>query len=59
MGPDMEKEIPLEAIKSTLLQLKSINPTVRMVLPIRDETFKDMCVRLSTYDSRSGVIYIT
>ena len=46
MGPDMEKEIPVEAIKSMLLRLKSINPTVRMLLPIRDESFKDMCATL-------------
>ena len=59
MGPDMEKEISLEGIKSTLLRLKSINPTVRMLLPIRDESFKDMCVRLSTYDSRSAVDNVT
>ena len=59
MGPDMEKEISLEGIKSTLLRLDSINPTVRMLLPIRDESFKDMCVRLSTYDSRNAIDKVT
>ena len=54
LGPDMEEAISVATIKGTLKRMKNLGEMVRYQLPNTDDTFAEMCMRLSSYDTRGG-----